>query len=80
VQRAGRGAHHLVVGFRAGIAVTPAVRAFIAGRPEATVEVQRLEWDDQEEFILSGRVDVAYVRQPIPNAGCGSASTTCWWV
>jgi DNA-binding transcriptional LysR family regulator len=69
VQRAGRGAHHLVVGFRAGILVTPAVRALSAERPEVTVEVQRLEWDDQEEHILSGRVDVAYVRQPIRERG-----------
>jgi DNA-binding transcriptional LysR family regulator len=69
VQRASRGAHHLVVGFRAGILVTPAVRALSAERPEVTVEVQRLEWDDQEELILSGRVDVAYVRQPIRERG-----------
>jgi DNA-binding transcriptional LysR family regulator len=69
VQRAGRGTHHLVVGFRAGIVVTQAVRAFAAERPEVTVEVQRLEWDEQEEFILSGRVDVAYVRQPISERG-----------
>ena len=69
VQRAGRGAHHLVVGFRAGILVTAAVRALSAERPEVTVEVQRLEWDDQEELILSGRVDVAYVRQPIRERG-----------
>jgi len=69
VQRAGRGTHHLVVGFRAGILVTPAVRAFTAERPEVTVEVQRLEWDEQEDFILSGRVDVAYVRQPISERG-----------
>jgi hypothetical protein len=40
---------------RSGILVTPAVRAFTAERPEVTVEVQRLEWDDQEELILSGR-------------------------
>jgi DNA-binding transcriptional LysR family regulator len=69
VQRAGRGTHHLVVGFRAGILVTPAVRAFTAERPEVTVGVQRLEWDEQEEFILSGRVDIAYVRQPISERG-----------
>ena len=69
VQRAGRGTHHLVVGFRAGILVTPAVRAFTTERPEVTVEVQRLEWDEQEDFILSGRVDVAYVRQPIRERG-----------
>ena len=69
VQRAGRGTHHVVVGFRAGIVVTAADRAFTAERPEVTVEVQRLEWDDQEECILSGRVDVAYVRQPINERG-----------
>jgi DNA-binding transcriptional LysR family regulator len=69
VQRASRGAHHLVVGFRAGILVTPAIRGFAAERPEVTVEVQRLEWDDQEQLILTGRVDVAYVRQPIRERG-----------
>jgi DNA-binding transcriptional LysR family regulator len=31
--------------------------------------VRRLEWDEQEEFILSGRVDVANVRQPITERG-----------
>ena len=69
VQRAGRGAHHLVVGFRAGIVMTPAVRAFTKKRPDVTVEVQRLEWDEQEEVILSGRVDIAYVREPINERG-----------
>ncbi len=69
VQRAARGSDHLVVGFRAGIVVTAAVRAFVARRPEATVEVQRLEWHDQEEYLLSGRVDVGYVRQPIRERG-----------
>ena len=68
VQRAGRGTHYLVVGFRAGILVTGGPR-FTAERPEVTVEVQRLEWDEQEDFILSGRVDVAYVRQPIRERG-----------
>jgi DNA-binding transcriptional LysR family regulator len=69
VQRAGRGAHHLVVGFRAGILVTPAVRAFAAEHSEVTVAVERLEWDEQEEAILSGRVDIAYARQPISERG-----------
>jgi DNA-binding transcriptional LysR family regulator len=55
--------------FRAGIVVTPAVRAFTAERPEVTVDVRRLEWDEQEESILSGRVDVAHVRQPITERG-----------
>ena len=49
VQRAGRGAHHLVVGFRAGILVTPAVRAFTAEHADVSVEVERLEWDERKE-------------------------------
>jgi DNA-binding transcriptional LysR family regulator len=69
VQRAGRGTHHLVVGFRAGILVTPAIRAFTAEHSEVTVDVERLEWDEQEQAILSGRIDIAYVRQPITERG-----------
>src|SRR3954452_22394010 len=49
VQRAGRGTHHLVVGFRAGILVTPAARSLRAERPEVTVVVHPLEWAAQEE-------------------------------
>jgi DNA-binding transcriptional LysR family regulator len=64
-QRAARGPHRLVVGFRTGILTTPAVRAFSAEHPDVAVEVQRLEWDDQEDAILSGRVDVAFVRRPL---------------
>lgn len=68
-QRAARGTHHLVVGFRAGITVTAATQAFAARRPEVTVEVRRLEWDDQEALLRSGRVDIAYVRRPIDDRG-----------
>jgi DNA-binding transcriptional LysR family regulator len=45
------------------------VRAFSAAPPDLAVEVQRLEWDDQEQAVLSGRVDVAYVRRPIDGRG-----------
>jgi DNA-binding transcriptional LysR family regulator len=69
VQRASRGANRLAVGFRAGIVVTAAVRAFSAARPDVMVDVVRLEWDEQEEAIRSGRVDIAYVRRPIVEDG-----------
>jgi DNA-binding transcriptional LysR family regulator len=69
VQRAARGAQALVVGFRTGIIVTDAVRRFSAEAPDVAVDVQRLEWDDQEEAVLAGRVDVAYVRRPIDARG-----------
>jgi DNA-binding transcriptional LysR family regulator len=68
-QRAARGPNRLVVGFRSGIVPTPAVRAFTAAHPDVTVDVQRLEWDEQEDAILGGRVDVAYVRRPIGSRG-----------
>lgn len=69
VDRAARAPRTVVVGFRAGIRVTGAVRAFTARHPEVTVEVRRVEWDDQAEAILDGRVDLAYVRAPIAADG-----------
>jgi DNA-binding transcriptional LysR family regulator len=68
-QRASRGSDQLIVGFRAGITVTTAVRLFNAQHPDITVDVRRLEWDEQEQAILGGRVDVAYVRRPISARG-----------
>ncbi len=65
VQRAARGADRLVVGFRTGVLPTAAVRRFTASHPEFTVDVIRLEWDEQEDAIRTGRVDVAFVRRPI---------------
>jgi DNA-binding transcriptional LysR family regulator len=58
-----------VIGFRSGIVATPAVRALVAEHPDVGVDVQRLEWDEQEDAILGGRVDVAYVRRPIAPRG-----------
>lgn len=68
-QQAARGTKVLVVGFRTGIIPTAAVRAFAAAHPDVSVEVQRLEWDDQEQAVLGGRVDIAYVRRPINDRG-----------
>jgi DNA-binding transcriptional LysR family regulator len=69
VQRAARGSKSLVVGFRTGITTTAAVRRFSAAEPDVAIEVQRLEWDDQEQAVLGGRVDVAYVRRPLDVRG-----------
>jgi DNA-binding transcriptional LysR family regulator len=66
---AARGSRRIVVGFRAGIPVTPAVRAFEARHPDVVVDVQRIEWDDQAPMLLDGRIDVGYVRLPIDEAG-----------
>jgi DNA-binding transcriptional LysR family regulator len=62
---AARGNQLLNVGFRPGIVVTATVRAFRADQPDAEVELRRIEWDEQEQSLLDGRVDVAYVRPPV---------------
>jgi DNA-binding transcriptional LysR family regulator len=69
VAAAARGSRRLMVGYRAGIAVTPAVRQFATGHPDVIVDVQRIEWDDQAPMLLDGRIDVGYVRPPIDEAG-----------
>ncbi|MFI6249451.1 LysR family transcriptional regulator [Streptomyces sp. NPDC051016] len=66
---AARGSRRLMVGFRAGIAVTPAVRLFADRHPDVLVDVQRVEWDDQATMLLDGRIDIGYVRLPIDEAG-----------
>ena len=66
---AARGGQRLMVGFRAGIAVTPAVQLFNAQHPDVIVDMQRIEWDDQAPMLLDGRIDVGYVRLPVDEAG-----------
>jgi DNA-binding transcriptional LysR family regulator len=69
VSVAARGSRRLMVGFRAGIPVIPAARAFEARHPDVVVDVQRIEGDDQAPMLLDGRIDVGYVRLPIDEAG-----------
>lgn len=66
---AARGSLRLTVGFRAGIAVTPAVREFTVQHPNVLVDVQRIESDDQTTMLLDGRIDVGYVRLPMDADG-----------
>src|SRR3954471_24857485 len=66
---AARGGRRLAVGFRTGIPVIPATRAFEARHPDVVVDVQRIEWDDQAPMLLAGRIDVGYVRLPIEETG-----------
>ncbi|WP_217166413.1 LysR family transcriptional regulator [Streptomyces sp. AC512_CC834] len=66
---AARGGQRLMVGFRAGIAVTPAVRQFATRHPSVIVDMQQIEWDDQATMLLDGRIDIGYVRLPIDEAG-----------
>ncbi len=69
VARAERGRGRLVVGFRSGLSPTHAIRAFNARRPEVSVEVRGIEWDEQERLITSGAIDIGFVRPPIEREG-----------
>jgi DNA-binding transcriptional LysR family regulator len=69
VTRAARGGQQLMVGFRAGIAVTAAAQLFNDRHPDVTVDMQRIESDDQAAMLFDGRIDVGYVRLPIDEAG-----------
>ncbi|MER7639050.1 LysR substrate-binding domain-containing protein [Streptomyces sp. NPDC126522] len=69
VSAAAGGKRRLMVGFRAGVAVTPAARAFENRHPDVVVDVQRIEGDDQAAMLLDGRIDVGYVRLPIDETG-----------
>ena len=69
VSVAARGSQRLMVGFRAGIAVAPAVQKFAGRHPDVLVDVQRIEADEQAPMLLDGRIDVGYVRLPIDEAG-----------
>ncbi|MFF3849766.1 LysR family transcriptional regulator [Streptomyces sp. NPDC002328] len=69
VSAAASGKRRLMVGFRAGVAVIPAARAFEARHPDVVVDVQRIEGDDQAAMLLDGRIDVGYVRLPIDEVG-----------
>jgi len=68
VTEAARG-RRLMVGFRAGITATAAVREFATRHPDVIVDVQRVESDDQATMLLDGRIDIAYVRLPIDETG-----------
>jgi DNA-binding transcriptional LysR family regulator len=69
VSAAASGKRRLMVGFRAGVAVTPAARAFEDRHPDVVVDLQRMEADEQAAMLLDGRIDVGYVRLPIDEAG-----------
>jgi DNA-binding transcriptional LysR family regulator len=69
VTAAARGDRRMMVGFRAGVAVTPAIHRFAVRHPDVRVDVQRIEADEQAEMLLDGRIDIGYVRLPLDEAG-----------
>jgi DNA-binding transcriptional LysR family regulator len=59
----------IVIGYTAGIIVTPAVRNLRRRHPDAAVETQHLGWDEPREALLGYRVDAAVTRLPLQTDG-----------
>jgi DNA-binding transcriptional LysR family regulator len=66
VRAAGRDERHFTVGFMPGVIVTPIVREFSCMAPDVRVEVLHTSITDQVDYLLDGRVDVCFVRLPLP--------------
>jgi DNA-binding transcriptional LysR family regulator len=59
----------LVVGFAAGLSVSPAVRAFTRAHPGVEVEPIHLKWHEKADALRDGRADVGYLRRPFDATG-----------
>jgi DNA-binding transcriptional LysR family regulator len=68
---AATGHRTFTVGFAPGLIVAAPVRQFSQRWPELSVEVFRINFYDQTDVILDGRVDVGYLRRPFDPKGLG---------
>ena len=59
----------IVVGYTAGLIITPAVRNLRRKQPDADVQALHLEWNEPREALLSYRVDAAVTRLPLRTDG-----------
>jgi DNA-binding transcriptional LysR family regulator len=76
VTLAARGSQRLMVGFRAGVAVTPAVRLFAERHPDVLVDMQRIEWDDQATMLGSPARSASVIcSRPASRWPAGSTAT-----
>ncbi len=74
VHEVARGARHLAVGFAPGLSVAGVVQAFRASSPEVEVDLVRLNWYEQSEALVDGRIDVGYLRRPFDDRGVHSVA------
>jgi DNA-binding transcriptional LysR family regulator len=57
-----RGVQRLVVGFAPGLTVSTLVRAYGREHPDVDVQMLYVNWYEQAEAVIDGRVDVGYLR------------------
>ena len=59
----------IVIGYTAGIIVTPAVRNLRHEHPDADVQTLHLDWNEPRETLLARRVDAVVTRLPLQTTG-----------
>jgi DNA-binding transcriptional LysR family regulator len=59
----------LKIGFAAGLSAAPALRILEGREPGLAVDLEQVEWSEQTEVLLDGRVDIALVRPPLDAHG-----------
>jgi DNA-binding transcriptional LysR family regulator len=64
---AGRDPARFAVGFMPGIHATPIIREFAQRAPYLSIDVVFTSLTDQVDFLADGRVDVCFVRLPLPD-------------
>jgi DNA-binding transcriptional LysR family regulator len=68
-RRAQDSEHVLTAGFMLGMDIAPVIKRFSRSHPEVDVQLQRLRWWNHAAALLDGRVDVGFVRLPLPAEG-----------
>ncbi|MCF7552309.1 LysR family transcriptional regulator [Pseudonocardia sp. WMMC193] len=69
VRAAAKSPTMFTIGFMPGVPSTEIVAKFVAEEPELSIDVVYVPMDDQEPYLLDGRVDVSFVRLPLRSAG-----------
>src|SRR5215468_1139157 len=68
-RRAGESEHSLTVGFMLGMDIAPVITEFAHSHPDVDIQLQRLRWWNHAAALRDGRVDVGFVRLPLPTDG-----------
>jgi DNA-binding transcriptional LysR family regulator len=66
VRTAAKDKAHFTIGFMPGTNATPIIREFASIAPHLTIDVMYTSITDQSDYVLDGRVDVCFVRLPLP--------------
>jgi DNA-binding transcriptional LysR family regulator len=66
---AGREPARFAIGFMPGVPATPVIAEFTRRAPQLSIDVVYTSVTDQADYLTDGRVDVCFVRLPLPDDG-----------